>query len=299
MKRPGDSFFWKENEAFLSSTVLCYDAAPLFLKRAVHVNFNCPACDTQNTVAMAEPMGPKSAPTTYRRCMKCLTIFLPELLAEPMTTQEWIALARPEPRGDDAWRLLAPFGKKTAVALAGRADISLIRAFLDRECAVDACDMNKEVVAKCAGQALSVKVGRPSTGALKDKYDFILCEGLLEYASDPLAELIAVRESLNPDGRVRIEAPSINGELAAQMGPDFTLFNPPAARILYTIDGLTMLAARAGFKMVSVVRKRRARAYKWLAKNQPYSSELARFIAMRLEAYMKNPSIIVLTARPD
>ncbi len=263
------------------------------------VKMNCPACDASESVPMAEAMGPKNAPVTYRRCMKCHSIFSPKLIQTPMTREEWIAAPRPEPDGSDAWRLLSPFGGKASVALAGRADQALIRALANNGCAATACDANRDIVAQCAKQALSVKLGRPSTGALKGRYDLVLTEGLLEYSDDPFAELVEIKNSLNPDGRARIEAVSCDGELAGQMGPDFTIFSPPAARTLYTLDGLTMLAARAGFKMISVVRKRRARAYKWLAKQQPYPSELSRFIAMRLEGVMKKPSIIVLTARPD
>ena len=257
-----------------------------------HDPSSCPACGG------VEGDAADLSPAHYLRCRSCRSIFSPGLLSTPLTAEEWSAIPRPEPSKRDARSLLRPFGGAASVALAGRADADLMRCFLSRDLPIEACDASRPHWANAAKASLPVKFGTPSQGMLGERHDLVVVEGLLEYSSSPLDELIAVRKALFPDGRARIEAPSADGFLLHRFGSRFALFAPPAVRTLYTFDGLSRLCARAGFRQVSLVAAS-ARAAAWLRASHTYASAYDKLVALLDDRYGRHPSILVATARAD
>jgi hypothetical protein len=253
----------------------------------------CPACGE----ARPQKRGAWEAPPEYLRCAICGSLYAPAFLKEPLIREEWEGIFRPCSRPGDAQRLLQPLGGFAKIALAGRADPDLLRALLRRGLPAQACDLNASVVSEAVKASLPVRLGSPASGALDESHDLILIEGLLEYAPDPLRELIAVRERLYRDGRARIEAPSSNNPLLRRQGHAFPLFRSPPVRTLFSVDGLTRIAARAGFRSVHIVHKPARAADAFIAQGASNAIESAWY--RLLERMTDSPTFLAATARVE
>lgn len=115
---------------------------------------------------------------------------------------------------------------------------------------VGGCDYSHELVDYGIGQSLSLHWG-PPLEVLKPPMpapSLIYMHHVFEHVRDPLTELIGLRELLAPLGKLLIIVPDVSriSEFPFPAG-DLRLFLHIAHRFNFSVEGIYMLARRAGF----------------------------------------------------
>lgn len=119
---------------------------------------------------------------------------------------------------------------------------------------VGGCDYSRELVDYGCSRGLSLHWG-PPLDVLKTLPvpSLIYMHHVFEHVRDPLAQLLGLRELLAPGGKVLIIVPDVSriSEFPFPAG-DLRLFVHIAHRFNFSLEGMRMLAERAGFKVESL-----------------------------------------------
>lgn len=100
--------------------------------------------------------------------------------------------------------------------------------------------------------ALAGRAGIPVEGVLPPgPFDLIMFWHSLEHVDDPLVVIRRVRPLLNPGGRLVVAVPNAASWEAAIAGERWFHYDYPFHRVHFTPQAITVLMARAGFRVTS------------------------------------------------
>lgn len=101
--------------------------------------------------------------------------------------------------------------------------------------------------------ALAQRNGLPVFGKIPDQtYDIVMFWHCLEHSATPLHDVLALANRIAPRGRLLIAVPNGDGLEARFFGESFFCYDWPFHRIHFTPHALTLLLAKAGFRVRSV-----------------------------------------------
>jgi hypothetical protein len=119
---------------------------------------------------------------------------------------------------------------------------------------VSGCDYSRELIDYGCSRGLSLKWGPPiETLKALPAPSLIYMHHVFEHVRDPLAQLLSLRELLAPHGKLLIIVPDVSriSEFPFPAG-DLRLFVHIAHRFNFSLEGLRLLAARAGLAVESL-----------------------------------------------
>jgi len=119
---------------------------------------------------------------------------------------------------------------------------------------VGGCDYSRELIEYGCGRGLPLHWGPPiETLKSLPTPSLIYMHHVFEHVRDPLAQLLGLRELLAPGGRVLVIVPDVSriSEFPFPAG-DLRLFVHIAHRFNFSLEGLRLLAARAGLVVESL-----------------------------------------------
>jgi SAM-dependent methyltransferase len=97
-----------------------------------------------------------------------------------------------------------------------------------------------------------IPVRRLEIGAVRGPFDVIMFHHSLEHVRDPEATLGAARRALAADGRILVRMPIAGSLLWQRYGADWWELDAPRHQVVLSIDGLKVLATRAGLEVVAM-----------------------------------------------
>jgi hypothetical protein len=119
---------------------------------------------------------------------------------------------------------------------------------------VGGCDYSRELIEYGSGRGLPLQWGAPIEilNSLPAP-SLIYMHHVFEHVRDPLTQLLALRKALAPQGKILVIVPDVSriSELPFPAG-DLRLFVHIAHRFNFSLAGLRLLAARAGFAVESL-----------------------------------------------
>jgi SAM-dependent methyltransferase len=119
---------------------------------------------------------------------------------------------------------------------------------------VGGCDYSRELIEYGCSRGLSLHWGPPiETLKSLPAPSLIYMHHVFEHVRDPLAQLLGLRELLAPGGKILVIVPDVSriGEFPFPAG-DLRLFVHIAHRFNFSLEGLRLLAGRAGLAVESL-----------------------------------------------